>query len=80
MGPSAASISVALPFPPSGGQAGLCNSYVPADSTFNRFIYVVQFLARNGLYVILDNQFNFDTTAITNTPAWLQVCLRAVAS
>ena len=45
---------------------------MPADSTFNRFLYVIQFLARNGLYIILDNQFNFDTTAITNTPAWVQ--------
>lgn len=62
-----------LPSPPTGGSSYVCNSYVPSDSTFNRFIYTIQFFARNGIYVILDNQFNFDTTAIDNTPAWLQV-------
>lgn len=66
---------MALPSPPTGGSAGICNSYVPSDSTFNRFMYVIQFLARNGFYLLLDNQFNFDTTAITNQNAWIQVCL-----
>lgn len=59
--------------PPTGGSATVCNSYLPSDSVFNRFIYVVQFLARNGIYVLLDNQINFDTTAATDTTAWLQV-------
>lgn len=36
-------------------------------------MYVVQFLARNELYVLLDNQFNFDTTAITDTSGWVEV-------
>lgn len=50
---SAGPISVSLPFPPSGGTAGICNSYLPSDTTFNRFMYVVQFLARNGFYLLL---------------------------
>lgn len=50
---SAGPISVALPFPPTGGTAGICNSYLPSDSTFNRFMYIVQFLAHNGFYLIL---------------------------
>lgn len=70
----AAAISVDLKYTPKGTK-GVCNSYVPGDSTFNRFIFVVQFLARNGMYVMLDNQINFDTTAITNPSAWLQVFL-----
>jgi hypothetical protein len=44
---------VSLPFPPSGGTAGICNSYVPSDTTFNRFMYIVQFLAHNGFYLLL---------------------------
>jgi hypothetical protein len=44
---------VSLPFPPSGGTAGVCNSYVPSDTTFNRFMYIVQFLAHNGFYLLL---------------------------
>lgn len=46
-------ISVPLPFPPSGGTVGICNSYLPSDTTFNRFMYTVQFLARNGFYLLL---------------------------
>ena len=73
---SAARIAVDLPAPPAGGSDGVCNGYLPADSVFNRFMYVVQFLTRNGIYVLLDNQINFDTTAVTNTAAWLQVDLQ----
>ena len=43
------------------------------DSVFNRFIYVVQFFARNGFYILLDNQLNFDTTVLENKAAWVQV-------
>lgn len=44
---------MSLPFPPSGGTAGICNSYVPSDTTFDRFMYIVQFLAHNGFYLLL---------------------------
>ncbi len=46
---------------------------MPSDSLFNRFIYVIQFLTLNGLYVILDNQLNFDTTVLQSQTAWKQV-------
>jgi len=71
----AGEISVALPSPPTGGTPGVCNSYVPSDSVFNRFIYAVQFFTLNGLYVILDNQLNFDTTVLTSQTAWVQVSI-----
>ena len=29
-----------------------CNSYIPNDSTMDRFAYIVNFLADNGLYVV----------------------------
>lgn len=67
-----------LPAPPTGGNDGVCNSYVPSDSVFNRFMYVIQFLTRNGIYVLLDNQINFDTTAVENTPGWLQVMISMI--
>lgn len=35
-------------------------------------MWSVDFFVQNGFYVILDNQFNKDQTAITNTPQWLQ--------
>jgi hypothetical protein len=58
---------------PDKSTPGICNGYLPEDSTFNRFVYTVQFLARNKFYIMLDNQFNFDTTAITDTKGWVEV-------
>ena len=75
--PFTGQISVQLPAPPKG-VSGVCNSYVPSDSIFNRFVYVVQFFARNGFYIILDNQLNFDTTVLQSQSAWIQVLSRTV--
>ena len=43
---------------------GTCNSYLPNDSTFNRFLWMVNFLARNGFYVVIENHVNMDPTAV----------------
>jgi len=59
------------PSPPSN-VPGVCNSYLPEDTVLNRFMFVVNFYASNGFYVILDNQFNLDKTAINNQQLWLQ--------
>ena len=50
---------------------GVCNSYLPSDTTLNRLLWVVNFYASNGFYIILDNQFNLDQTAIQNTQLWV---------
>ena len=41
---------------------GTCNSYLPDDSVLNRFLYVVDFLASNNLYVMLSNNVTVDNT------------------
>ena len=38
----------------------------------SRFLFMVNFLARNGFYVLIDNHLNSDTTAKDNVPLWLQ--------
>ncbi len=35
--------------------ADTCNQYLPNDSTINRFVWVVKYLAANGFYVIVDD-------------------------
>lgn len=35
--------------------ANTCNEYLPSDTTINRFVWVVQYLARNNFYVIIDD-------------------------
>lgn len=45
-------------------------------------MYVVKLLTHNGIYVLLDNQFNLDTTVLDNQSVWLSdwlTLLRAVA-
>ena len=51
---------------------GVCNSYLPDDTILNRFLFVINFFAQNNFYIILDNQFNLDQTAINNEQQWLQ--------
>jgi hypothetical protein len=33
---------------------GICNGYIPTDTTLNRFLYVIQFYIANGFYVAID--------------------------
>jgi hypothetical protein len=61
-----------LPFSP-GHVAGSCNDYLPTDSTFARFLWNVHMLAANGMYVLIDDHSNFDTTIVTNYAAWVEV-------
>ena len=42
--------------------SGTCNSYLPNDSVLDRFLYVVDFLATNNLYVVLSNNVTADNT------------------
>ena len=51
---------------------GTCNSYMPQQNTLDRFLWTVDYLARNGLYVMLDNQFNLDQTATQQPALWVQ--------
>ena len=66
------SYNITLPFSP-GHVAGSCDDYLPTDSTFGRFIWNINMLARNGIYVLLDNHSNFDPTIVDDYSAWLLV-------
>ncbi|KAK9803427.1 hypothetical protein WJX72_011774 [[Myrmecia] bisecta] len=90
--PSAISASVVKPGANTNGVAapqpayaarqapGICNAYLPNDSTFNRLIWVVNYLANNGFYVLLDNQFNVEQTATDNPDEWVQLWVRIMAA
>lgn len=61
---------------------GVCSDYLDVGTTFNRLVYVVKLLTHNGIYVLLDNQFNLDTTVLDDQNRWLSdwlSLLRAVA-
>ncbi|KAK9864609.1 hypothetical protein WJX84_005551 [Apatococcus fuscideae] len=51
---------------------GICNNYLPSDSVMSRFIYVVDFFAQNGFYVVLSNNLDTDKTALRSPNAWVQ--------
>lgn len=60
----------------------MCSDYLDVSTTFNRLVYVVKLLTHNGIYVLLDNQFNLDTTVLDDQSRWLSnwlTLLRAVA-
>lgn len=52
--------------PTTYGVSGVCNDYVPNESIYNRFLYVVGYLARQGFYILIDNHANSDPTVINN--------------
>ncbi|EIE18857.1 hypothetical protein COCSUDRAFT_59785 [Coccomyxa subellipsoidea C-169] len=56
---------------PPASVPGVCNAYLPEDSTLNRFMWTVDYFASQGFYIILDNQFNLDQTATQDTQKWL---------
>ena len=68
----------ALPAPPKRA-AGMCNDYLPQDSTRHRFIWTVQFLAHNGFYVVIDDHMRTDTTVLDNAAAWASAWGQLVA-
>lgn len=41
--------------PPPPQTASACSSYLPNDSSLNRFLYTVRFFAQQGVYVLVDN-------------------------
>lgn len=52
--------------PPDSYNDGTCNADLPNDSVYTRFLYTVRYMARNGFYVVLDNQVNVDSTIVDN--------------
>ena len=52
---------------------GVCSDYLDAfASTLERLMFVISLFARNGFYVVLDNQLNSDPTLINEgQDVWL---------
>ena len=44
----------------------MCNDYVPNNSVYTRFLYVVGYFVRQGFYVLIDNHSNTDPTVVNN--------------
>ncbi len=65
---------------PAAAAPGLCNAYLPDDSTLSRFLWTVDHLAQNGFYIVLDNQFNLDQTVLKDQALWLQRARRPALS
>lgn len=51
---------------------GVCNSYLPNSSTLDRFLYILKYFAQNGIYTVIDNHLNLDSTAVDNPTQWAQ--------
>ncbi len=51
---------------------GQCDNYFPNDTTLNRFLWTVNFFAKNGFYVLIDNHLREDQTVLENKAKWVQ--------
>lgn len=49
--------------------SGTCNLNLPNSSVYARFIYIIRYLTRQGFYVIIDDHFNVDNLAQTDSGA-----------
>lgn len=65
---------------PAAKTPGRCNSYLPEDSTINRFLAIVRFFAQNQFYILIDDHLNYDTTAIDDPDGWVQYWRRLAQS
>lgn len=46
------------------------NQYLPANTVMARFVYVINFFAKNGFYVLIDNHTE-DNSIVTNQTTWV---------
>lgn len=76
--PAGATIPPMVAPPPR--QPGFSNEYLPNDSTFNRYVWVVNFFAKNGFYVLIDNHLREDQTALENPQQWVQDWVQLVTA
>ena len=60
-----------LPAPPPRNP-GQCNDYVGGTSVQDRLVWVANFFAHNGFYVVLDNHLRTDSTAAADPAGWVQ--------
>lgn len=51
---------------------GRCNDYFPNTTTLDRFLWVVNFFAKNGFYVLIDNHLREDSTVLEDRHLWVQ--------
>ena len=59
---------------------GMCDNYFPNDTTLNRFLWVVNFFAKNGFYVLIDNHLREDQIAIQNPQKWVEDWVKLVTA
>jgi hypothetical protein len=66
-------------YSPPNNVPGIANSYLPNDTTLNRFLWVVNFFARNGFYVLIDDHTE-DQTVLNGTSQWVQYWVNLVTA
>ena len=45
-----------------GAANGTCNALMPNNSVYQRFLWVIQQIVNNGMYVLIDNHLAEDNT------------------
>lgn len=76
--PSGATIPPQI-YPPPNNVPNTCNAYLPNDTTLNRFLWVINFFANNGFYVLIDDHTE-DSTVLNGTSQWVQYWVNLVTA
>lgn len=50
---------------------GVCNAFLPGSSTLNRFLWFLQYVSRQGFYIVIVNQANEDFIFKYSPQQWL---------
>lgn len=50
---------------------GKTNEYLPSNSTIDRFLWTINFFAKNGFYVLIGNHLKEDQTVLENSAKWI---------
>jgi hypothetical protein len=77
--PTPPGTTIPLMVAPPTRTAGICDNYFPNDTTLNRFLWVVNFFAKNGFFVLIDNHSE-DQTVLQNPQQWVQDWVRLVTA
>lgn len=51
---------------------GTCNPWLPNSSVLDRFLFVINYLARNGFYIVVVHQTSYEPITVNNQASFVQ--------
>lgn len=58
---------------------GTCNPWLPNSSVLDRFLFVINYLARNGFYIVVVHQTSYEPITVVQPRALLKLQMKLLA-